>query len=95
MAYSEGFAKAEVIINRGASDALTGSKARSLLLAGVTALNGDFEKGDLVRIKDSTGRLIGIGRTQYDSSLARRHLEDKRYRPLVHYDYLFIYPDAN
>jgi len=95
MAYSEGFAKAEVVINSGAREALTGSKARSLLLAGVTDLKGVFEKGDLVRIRDNDGRLIGIGKAQYDSSVARRHLNDSRYRPLVHYDYLYIYPDAN
>jgi glutamate 5-kinase len=94
MAYSEGFAKAEVIINEGAREVLTGPKARSLLLAGVIALNGNFEKGDLLRIRDNEGHLIGIGRAQYDKALAQRHLNDHRYRPLVHYDYLFIYPDA-
>ncbi len=95
MAYSDGFAKAEVIVNEGAKVALTGPKARSLLLAGVTTMNGDFKKGDLVRIKDTGGHLIGIGRTQYDSSIAWRHLNDERYRPLVHYDYLLIYPEAS
>jgi glutamate 5-kinase len=94
MAYSEGFAKAEVFINEGAKVALTGPKARSLLLAGVTDMSGDFQKGDLVLIKEEGGQLVGIGRAQYDKSLAEKHLSDGRYRPLVHYDYLFIFPDV-
>ncbi len=95
MAYAEGFAKAEVEINAGARAALTGAKARSLLLAGVEAFRGDFKKGDLLRIRDKNRILIGIGRAQYDKSVALRHLEDPRYRPLVHYDYLFIYPEVH
>ncbi len=95
IAYAEGFAKAEVEVNEGAREALTGMKARSLLLAGVTSFSGGFEKGDLLRIRDVKGQLIGIGRAQYDESVAIRHLNDERYRPLVHYDYLFIYPDVH
>lgn len=95
MAYAEGFAKAEVVVNTGARSALTGPKARSLLLAGVVALQGDFKKGDLLRIKDEQGSLIGIGRAQYEKAVAERHLKDERYRPLVHYDYLFIFPDVH
>ncbi|WP_291861014.1 glutamate 5-kinase [Marinilabilia sp.] len=95
MAYAEGFAKAEVEVNEGARLALTGTKARSLLLAGVTSFSGDFQKGDLLRIRDPKGVLIGIGRAQYEKSIALRHLKDSRYRPLVHYDYLFIYPDVH
>jgi len=94
MAYADGFAKAEVIINNGARDVLTGPKARSLLLAGVISFNDDFKKGDLLRIKDENGHLIGIGRAQYDRAVALRHLEDHKYKPLVHYDYLFIYPNV-
>jgi glutamate 5-kinase len=95
MAYADGFAKAEVVINKGARAALTGPKARSLLLAGVISLNDDFKKGDLLRIKDENGQLLGIGRAQYDRAVAQRHLNDERYRPLIHYDYLFIYPNVS
>ena len=94
MAYADGFAKAEVIINQGAREALTGHKARSLLLVGVVSLKDDFKKGDLLRIKDEKGQLIGIGRAQYDRTVALKHLKDEKYKPLVHYDYLFIYPNV-
>lgn len=95
MAYADGFAKAEVKVNEGARDALTGAKARSLLLAGVISFSGDFKKGDLLRIRDHKGGVIGIGRAQYEKTVAERHLEDRRYKPLVHYDYLFIYPEVH
>ncbi len=92
IAYSEGFAKAAVTINDGAVDALFSSEATSLLLAGVTAINGDFHKGDLVRVVDSLGNVVGIGRAQFDAEKAYKHLTDKKYKPLIHYDYLYLYP---
>ena len=92
MASSASFTRFEVLINSGASEALHSPRATSLLLAGVTELRGDFKKGDLLRIIDHQGKLIGIGRAQYDRDKAQKHLHDKKYKPLVHYDYLFLYP---
>lgn len=48
-----------------------------------------------MRIRDHKGGVIGIGRAQYEKTVAERHLEDRRYKPLVHYDYLFIYPEVH
>lgn len=92
MAYSAGFANAEVIINQGAREALFSHKATSLLLAGIIQISGDFKKGDLLRITDHNNKLIGIGKAQYDSKKAEEHLSDKKFKPLVHYDYLFLFP---
>jgi glutamate 5-kinase len=92
MAYSAGFAHSEVVINPGARQALFSSKATSLLLAGVTEMNGDFKKGDLLRIMDQDKHLVGIGKAQYDRKKAEEHLGDKKYKPLVHYDYLVLFP---
>ena len=50
IAHSEGFAKGEIHINKGAEEALLAPKATSLLLVGVTQVVGDFEKDDIVRI---------------------------------------------
>ncbi len=93
MAYSDGFTKAEVRINKGACEALYSSTATSLLLAGVIAFNGEFKKGDLVRILDENKQAIGIGKASYDKSKAEDHMGDKKYKPLVHYDYLYLYPE--
>jgi glutamate 5-kinase len=92
MAYSAGFAHAEVHINEGAREALFSKKANSLLLAGVTKMPQEFQKGDLLRIIDANQKLIGIGKAQYERKKALEHMADKKYRPLVHYDYLFLYP---
>ncbi len=94
MAHAEWFAKAEVFINDGAKSALLGPKASSLLLAGVTSIRGDFRKGDILQIKDSGNHVIGIGRAKYDKTLAESHRTDKKYKPLVHYDYLFVHPET-
>lgn len=93
MAYSDGFTKAEVTINSGACDALYSLKATSLLLAGVLDFKGRFKKGDLIKILDERKQVIGIGKAAYDRRKAEEHLSDKRYKPLVHYDYLYLYPE--
>ena len=91
MAYSDGFAKAEVTINKGACDALASEKATSLLLPGVVKMDGDFLKGDLLRILNEKGDAIGIGKASYSRQKAEEHKQDKKYKPLIHYDYLYLY----
>ncbi len=91
MAYSESFTNAEVTINTGATKALNSHKATSLLLAGVVAFNGDFKKGDLLKIVTEQGKSIGIGKAKYDRSKAEEHMCDKKFQPLIHYDYLYLF----
>ena len=90
IAYSEGFAKGEVFINEGAKNALLGEKATSVLFVGVTRIQGDFEKDDIVKILDENSQQISIGKVQYDSKKARQLIGKKGQRPLVHYDYLYL-----
>jgi len=92
MACSADFTRFEAHINKGAGAALFSRKATSLLLSGITKLSGEFCKGDLLRIIDHEGHLIGIGKAQYDRKKAEEHLTDKKYQPLVHYDYLYLFP---
>ncbi len=92
MAYSDGFTKAEVTINRGAIEALRSEKATSLLLPGVVNFNGDFLKGDLISILSDKGGVIGIGKASYNRQKADEHKKDKKYKPLIHYDYLYLFP---
>ncbi len=94
MAYSEGFAKAEITINEGAQTALLSEKASSLLLVGIIKIEGDFQKGDLLRIKSKEGHLLGIGKAKYDKETALKHQTDPKYKPLIHYDYLFVFPEV-
>ena len=90
IAHSEGFAKGEVYVNGGAREALLQPKATSVLFVGVTRIEGDFEKDDIVKIIDDKGIQIGVGCVGYDSDEARKRIGNRSNRPLVHYDYLYI-----
>ena len=90
IAHSEGFAKGEIHINKGAEEALLAPKATSLLLVGVTQVVGDFEKDDIVRIVNEEGKLLGVGCAGYGSEEARTLIGSRDLKPLVHYDYLYI-----
>ena len=57
-----------LVIDNGAKDAL--SKGRSLLPAGITAVSGVFERGDLIDIYDLDGKLIARGLASYSSDEA-------------------------
>ncbi len=91
LAHSEGFVKGTVRINEGARQALLENKASSLLLVGILEIVGDFDKGDVVKIINENDALIGLGISQYESERASERIGWKNQRPLVHYDYLFLY----
>lgn len=59
-----------VTIDAGAAKALEAGK--SLLSAGVRAVEGPFDKGDAVRVRDETGREVARGLVRYDSADAQR-----------------------
>ncbi|WP_312164632.1 glutamate 5-kinase [Phenylobacterium sp.] len=59
-----------VIVDDGAAKALATGK--SLLPAGMRAVEGRFDKGDAVVVTDETGREIGRGLARYDSEEAGR-----------------------
>lgn len=60
-----------LVVNDGALRALIEKKA-SLLPIGVTAVEGKFEKGDVVEIRDGSGRVHGRGLVNYDTAACRK-----------------------
>ncbi len=90
IAHSEGFAKGELHINDCATKILTSDKAVSVLPIGVTAVEGEFEKDDIVRIIDFEGNQIGVGKADCGSTRAREVMGKHGKRPIVHYDYLYL-----
>jgi glutamate 5-kinase len=60
-----------LVVNPGALRALVDHKA-SLLPIGVTAVEGSFEKGELVEIRDGSGRVHGRGLVNYDAEACRK-----------------------
>lgn len=90
IAHSEGFAKGELHINRCTSEILLSEQVASILPIGITNVKGEFEKDDIVRIFDFTGRPIGVGKANCDSHQARENMGRHGEKPVVHYDYLYI-----
>jgi glutamate 5-kinase len=61
--------KGAVIVDKGAAEALASGK--SLLPAGVTRVDGSFERGDAVVIRNGEGTELGRGLTAYDHEEAK------------------------
>jgi glutamate 5-kinase len=90
IAHSEDFAKGEIHIDRGAEQALYGSRATSVLFVGVTRITGKFRKDDIVKIINADGKAIGVGRAGYDYDKALPLIGKRNARPVIHYDYLYL-----
>jgi glutamate 5-kinase len=87
---SEAFSRGSVTVNSGAREALLGEKASSLLMIGITSVEGYFRKGDIITILDENGTAIGVGKSEFDSKKAEHSLHQKIRKPLIHYDYLVV-----
>lgn len=59
-------ARGAVVVDAGAVTALQ-RNGRSLLAAGITAVAGKFDRGDIIKIVDGDGQLIACGLTSYSS----------------------------
>ena len=60
-----------LVVNDGALRALSAKKA-SLLPIGVVSVVGEFEKGDVVEVRDGSGRVHGRGLVNYAADACRR-----------------------
>ncbi|HEY2899417.1 MAG TPA: glutamate 5-kinase [Polyangia bacterium] len=60
-----------LVVNDGALRALGGEKA-SLLPIGVVSVEGTFDKGDVVEIRDGSGRVHGRGLVNYGAEACRK-----------------------
>ncbi len=61
--------KGALVIDAGAAGALATGK--SLLAAGITAVDGDFRRGDAVAVRDAEGRVLAHGLSEYDAAECR------------------------
>jgi glutamate 5-kinase len=59
-----------LVVDDGAAAAL--AKGASLLPAGVRGVEGEFERGDVVAVRDGAGRELGRGLSAYGADEARR-----------------------
>jgi glutamate 5-kinase len=91
IAHSAHTATGSVRVNEGAKIALTSNKATSLLPIGITKVMADFNKGEIIKLVDDQGKLIGLGIAEYGSDKAKERIGQKKQKPLVHYDYLYLH----
>jgi glutamate 5-kinase len=90
IAHSAHYATGVVQVNEGAKAALTSNKATSLLPVGIVNIITDFNKGEIIKLVDEQDKLIGLGIAEYSADKAREKIGQKKQKPLVHYDYLYL-----
>jgi glutamate 5-kinase len=80
--------KGKLVVDAGAALALK-NQNRSLLAAGITQIEGEFQRGDIVNIYDPEGSRLGCGITNYSSAdiTAIKGVHSKKIAPLLGYDY--------
>ncbi|MCC8035990.1 MAG: glutamate 5-kinase [Rikenellaceae bacterium] len=94
IAHSDGFSKGAIHINEGAYQALRCPAATSLLPVGVTRVDGEFDRDEIVDIVAPDGRTIGVGRIALPSAEAKESAGRKGGKPFIHYDYMFLEPEV-
>jgi glutamate 5-kinase len=88
-----------VTIDDGARRAVV-EQGKSLLPVGVTAVSGDFRKGDVIAVCDAAGREVARGLTNYAAADAARLTSRPRdgaapYPELIHRDNLVVTAPAS
>ena len=91
MANARGLERGAVTVNECTQQLLRDqTKVMSLLPGGLTAVRGEFAKGDVILIETANGDIMGYGRAEYGAALAQELLGQKNQPELIHYNYLFL-----
>ena len=91
LASADHHAAGSVSINQGAADALLDQNhLASLLPVGIEAINGHFDRGDVIQILNPNGKVLGCGQARYDHSEAHALMGKRGQKSLIHYDYLYL-----
>ncbi|MBT8047569.1 MAG: glutamate 5-kinase [Xanthomonadales bacterium] len=91
LASADGHAAGYVTVNRGAEAALLDrNRLASLLPVGIESVEGPFNDGDVIQIRNPDGDVLGCGRARYSHEEADRLKGQRGQKALVHYDYLYL-----
>jgi len=90
VALAKGYEKGTIYVNKKAEKILK-EKVSSVLPVGVIKVEGNFEKGDIIKVLSEQGRFLGLGKAEYSSEKANELIGKAHEKPVIHYDYLFIY----
>lgn len=91
LAHSDDFCKGEIHVNAGLEEKLMTTDAISILPIGIEKIVGFFEIDDVVKIINTKGVELGVGKVSMDSEASVRVLGKSQQKPIIHYDYLYIY----
>jgi len=78
-----------VTIDPGAGEALGAEQPANLLPVGIRALDGEFQKGDIVSVLDENGTMIGLGMAAYGHSVLVKYMGKRGNPPFIRADYFF------
>ena len=91
LASADDHAAGFVTINDGAQAALLDSNhLASLLPVGIDAVEGPFNSGDVIQIRNQAGDVLGCGKARYDHEEANDLKGQRGQKALIHYDYLYL-----
>lgn len=91
LASADDHATGIVTVNQGAADALLDQNhLASLLPVGIDAIDGQFDRGDVIQILGPNGKVLGCGQARYDHKEATDLIGQHGQKPLIHYDYLYL-----
>jgi len=80
--------RGKLVVDSGAASALK-KQNRSLLAAGITQIEGEFQRGDIVNLYDPDGLRLGCGITNYSSAdiVAIKGVHSNKIAETLGYDY--------
>ena len=90
IASSGSFAKGSVTLNADAAATLIHRPGTSVLPVGITAVEGDFAAGDLIRVLSPEGDVVAWGRTASDAAAVTAAAGREGARPVIHADYIYV-----
>ncbi len=89
--HSSGFEKGVIYVDPGIEELLKSPEKKvSILPVGVYKVEGEFVKGDVVKICNQKRQTIGYGITQVDSEEVFEKLKQNGEKPIIRYDNLFM-----
>jgi len=92
IAHGDSLARGSIVVNKCVEEEIfKDSKVMSLLPVGIISANGEFQKGDIVKITTEKGRVIGCGISKMDLDQVNKSAGIKDGRAVIHYNDLFIY----
>ena len=91
LASADDHASGFVTVNDGAQAALLdNNRLTSLLPVGIEAVEGPFNSGDVIQIRNQAGDVLGCGKARYDHEEANQLKGQRGQKALIHYDYLYL-----